>query len=135
MKRNTPVPVTVLTGFLGAGKTTILRHLAESGEFKRTLVLINEFGELGLDHHLLGYLNDDSVVLMDSGCICCSIRHDLVQTLSQAAWRYSSGGERWFDRVVIETTGLADPAPVLQTLLGEPRVTKHYALDRVLTGC
>lgn len=128
-----PIPVTVLTGFLGAGKTTILRHLAGSGGLARTLVLINEFGEFGLDHHLLAHLDDDSVVVMDSGCICCSIRYDLARTLSEAAWRYASGGERWFDRVVIETTGLADPVPVLQTLLGEPRVTRHYALGNVVT--
>ncbi len=127
------IPISVLTGFLGSGKTTVLRHLARQGVLERTLVLVNEFGEVGLDHHLLTPIDDDTLVAVDSGCICCTIRADLVQTLTEAPWRYARNGERWFDRVVIETTGIADPAPILQTIMGDPAVEKLYALAGVLT--
>ncbi len=127
------IPIAVLTGFLGSGKTTVLRHLAETNELSRTLILVNEFGEVGLDHHLMTPIADDTLVAIDSGCICCTIRADLAQTLAAAPGRYARGGERWFDRVVIETTGIADPAPVLQTILGEPSVSRHYALAGVVT--
>jgi len=127
------IPIAVLTGFLGSGKTTVLRHLAQMGELSRTLVLVNEFGEVGLDHHLLTPLADDTLVAIDSGCICCTIRTDLAQTLVAAPGRYARGGERWFDRVVIETTGIADPAPVLQTILGESAVSSRYVLAGVVT--
>ena len=131
--QDTRIPVSVLTGFLGSGKTTVLNHLALEGALARTLVLVNEFGEVGLDHHLLTRIDDDTLVAMDSGCICCTIRRDLALTLAQAPGRYARGGERWFDRVVIETTGIADPAPILQTLLSEPSVIARYRVDRVLT--
>lgn len=127
------IPVTVLTGFLGSGKTTALRHLGQLGKLEKTLVLVNEFGEMGLDHELLVPIDDDALVAVSSGCICCTIRADLVQTLSEAPWRYARAGSRWFDRVVIETTGIADPAPILQTILGDHRVTKQYELVSVLT--
>ena len=99
--KSEPIPITVLTGFLGSGKTTVLRHLGKSGHLDRTLVLVNEFGEVGLDHDLLTPIDDDTLVAVDSGCICCTIRADLVQTLSEAIWRYARNGERWFDRVII----------------------------------
>ncbi len=127
------IPVAVLTGFLGSGKTTLLKRLAAAGELARTLVLVNEFGEVGLDHQLLVPIEDDTLVAMDSGCICCTIRRDLAETLARAPGRFARGGERWFDRVVIETTGIADPAPILQTLLSEPSVVRRYTLTRVLT--
>ncbi len=127
------LPIVVLTGFLGSGKTTVLRHLMQHGDLDRTLVLVNEFGEVGLDHHLLAPLADDSLVAINSGCICCTIRSDLAQILAAAPGRFARGGERWFDRVVIETTGIADPAPVLQTILGEPAVQKRYELTNVVT--
>jgi len=127
------MPVAVLTGFLGSGKTTILRHLMESHALSRTLVIINEFGEVGLDHQLVSHVDDDTVVALSSGCICCTIRGDLAETLARAPGRYARGGKRWFDRVIIETTGIADPAPILQTLLAEPAVLRHYAMARVLT--
>ena len=127
------IPIAILTGFLGSGKTTVLRHLAETGALDRTLVLINEFGEVGLDHHLLTPLADDTLVAIESGCICCTIRTDLAQTLVAAPGRYARGGVRWFDRVIIETTGIADPAPVLQTILGETAVSRKYWLAGVVT--
>ncbi len=127
------IPIAVVTGFLGSGKTTVLRHLAATGALRRTLVLINEFGEVGLDHQLLAPIADDTLVAVDSGCICCTIRSDLAQTLVAAPTRYARGGNRWFDRVIIETTGIADPAPVIQTLLGEPAVSSRYVLAGVIT--
>ncbi|MEM7099147.1 MAG: GTP-binding protein [Pseudomonadota bacterium] len=128
------IPVSVLTGFLGSGKTTILRHLAQQGELDRTLILVNEFGEVGLDHQLLTPIDDDTLVAVESGCICCTIRADLVKTLTDAPWRYARGGKRWFDRVIIETTGIADPAPILQTILGNESVSAQYDLAAVITA-
>lgn len=129
----TRIPITVLTGFLGSGKTTVLRHLGQMGALDRTLILVNEFGEVGLDHELLMPIDDDTMVAVSNGCICCSIRADLVHTLSEAPWRFARNGQRWFDRVIIETTGVADPAPILQTILGEQSVSQKYVLSSVLT--
>lgn len=126
-------PVTLLTGFLGSGKTTVLSHLVRQPGLARTLVIINEFGEVGLDHLLMSRLPDDSVVEMSSGCLCCTIRSDLVSTLKDAHWRFSRAGERQFDRVVIETTGLADPAPIVQTLMTVGVITRRYRLDGIVT--
>ncbi|MCB1820248.1 MAG: GTP-binding protein [Candidatus Competibacteraceae bacterium] len=126
------IPVTVLTGFLGAGKTTVLNHLVQQPELRRTLVLINEFGEIGLDHLLVAQGRDDVIVAMSSGCLCCTIRGDLVDTLRDAPWRFARGGETWFDRVVIETTGLADPVPILHTLLSDPALAPRYRLSGVI---
>lgn len=127
------MPVTLLTGFLGSGKTTVLNHLVRQPALARTLVIINEFGEVGLDHLLMNHLPDDAVVEMSSGCLCCTIRGDLVSTLKDAHWRFSRGGERQFDRVVIETTGLADPAPIIQTLMTVDVITRRYRFDGVVT--
>lgn len=127
------IPVTVLTGFLGSGKTTVLKHWIVQPELANTLVVINEFGQIGLDHRLVTQSEDSATVVMDSGCICCTIRTDLIQTLEQARWRFARQGKRQFDRVVIETTGLADPAPIMQTLATEPRITRHYRLQSVVT--
>lgn len=132
-ERSQSIPITVLTGFLGSGKTTVLRHLGQGGVLNRTLVLVNEFGEVGLDHDLLSPIDDDTLVAVDSGCICCTIRADLVQALTEAPWRYARNGQRWFDQVIIETTGIADPAPILQTIIGDERVAEKYALASVLT--
>lgn len=88
------IPITLLTGFLGSGKTTVLNHLVRRPELNRTLVIINEFGEVGLDHPLMSRVPDDTVVEMSSGCLCCTIRGDLVSTLKDAHWRFSRGGER-----------------------------------------
>ena len=127
------LPVSVLTGFLGSGKTTVLNHLIQQPALSRTLVLINEFGEIGLDHQLVAYSRDDVVIEMSSGCLCCTIRGDLVRTLRDAPGRFARGGKLWFDRVVIETTGLADPAPILHTLMTDTRIAERYRLDGVIT--
>ncbi len=127
------LPVSVLTGFLGSGKTTVLNHLVQQPTLNRTLVLINEFGEIGLDHDLVTHSKDDVVVEMSSGCLCCTIRGDLAKTLREAPGRFARCGEPWFDRVVIETTGLADPAPILHTLMTEPAVARRYRLDGVIS--
>ncbi len=127
------VPVTVLTGFLGAGKTTVLNHLMRQPALSDALVIINEFGEVGLDHQLVAHANEDTVVELSSGCLCCTIRGDLVKTLRDVGWRYARDGERWFSRVIIETTGLADPAPIIHTLMTDGHVADRYVLDGVVT--
>ena len=128
-----PIPVTLLTGFLGSGKTTLLNSLVRQPKMGRTLVVINEFGEIGLDHQLFSATSDTELVALDSGCLCCTVRGDLVRTLRDAVWRFSRDGERYFDRLVIETTGLADPAPILHTLMTDTRIARQYRLDGVVT--
>lgn len=130
--RDDRIPVTLLTGFLGSGKTTVLNHLIRQPEFANTLVIINEFGEIGLDHALLVHTNEEIVVEMASGCLCCTIRGDLAKTLRDAPWRFARNGKRWFDRVVIETTGLADPVPVMHTLMLDEKVEPLYRLSAVV---
>ena len=129
---STLIPVTLLTGFLGSGKTTVLNTLVRQPEMARSLIVINEFGQIGLDHMLVAHSAEDAVVEMSSGCLCCTIRGDLIKTLREAVWRFARGGARQFDRVLIETTGLADPAPILNTLMTDPFVAKRYRLDGVI---
>jgi G3E family GTPase len=125
------IPVTVLTGFLGSGKTTVLNRLLQRIELAATAVIINEFGEVGLDHLLVERASENFVVL-NSGCLCCTVRGDLITTLRDLFLRRVRGEIPEFQRVVIETTGLADPAPVLHTLMTDPLVAARYRLDGVV---
>jgi len=129
---STLIPVTLLTGFLGSGKTTLLNHLVRQPELSDALVIINEFGEMALDHMLVAHSTENLVMEMSSGCVCCTIRGDLVKTLHDITWRYARNGQRWFRRVIIETTGLADPAPIIQTLMTHPRIAPKYRLDGIV---
>ena len=128
---NERIPVSVITGFLGSGKTTLLKNLLPQPAMADTAVIINEFGEVGLDHLLVEQSNDDTV-LLSSGCLCCTIRGDLVDTMRRLFLRRRNGEIPAFKRVVIETTGLADPAPVLHTLMRDPLVSECYRLDGVI---
>jgi G3E family GTPase len=124
MSANTRKPIALLTGFLGAGKTTALNRWLAEPALARALVLVNEVGAIPIDHHLVREVRDDVVVLA-SGCVCCSVRSDLAEALGVA-------DSSTFDRVVIETTGLADPAPVIATLLGDRALAERFDLDRVV---
>ncbi|RXZ36561.1 GTP-binding protein [Oxalobacteraceae bacterium CAVE-383] len=126
------IPVSLLTGFLGSGKTTLLNHLVHQPAMRDTLVIINEFGEIGLDHLLVAHSEENVVVEMSSGCLCCTIRGDLQKTLKDAHWRFARNAQRQFNRVFIETTGLADPMPILHTLMADAELSQHYRLDGVI---
>jgi G3E family GTPase len=127
----TPIPLTVLTGFLGAGKTTLLNRLLKDPALSQTAVIINEFGEIALDHLLVEYVGDN-MVLLQSGCLCCTMRGDLVDAL-ETLLRDLDNNRCKFSRVLLETTGLADPAPVLHTAMAHPYLVMRYRLDGVVT--
>jgi len=131
LKPDAPVPVTILTGFLGAGKTTLLNRILTEHHGRRIAVIENEFGATGIDNELL-VQTDEHIVTMNNGCICCTVRGDLVRILGELSERRESG-DIHFERVIIETTGLADPAPVAQTFFIEQDIAENYKLDAILT--
>ena len=126
------IPVSIITGFLGSGKTTLLSHLVRQPGMADTAVIVNEFGEIGIDHLLIEQAFEDRL-LLENGCICCSIRGDLVDTLTDLLRRVERNELPAFSRAVVETTGLADPAPILQTLISDERLRQDYTLDRIVT--
>ncbi|ETW96163.1 CobW family GTP-binding protein [Candidatus Entotheonella palauensis] len=131
MDAETKRPIIVVTGFLGSGKTTLLRHVLSAPSAQGTAVLVNEFGEVGLDHHLVRQL-DEQTILLNNGCVCCSVRDDLVQALSSLLDQDQRGAISRIDRVVVETTGLADPAPILFTIGTDPMLRHHFRAGRVV---
>ena len=126
------VPTTVLTGFLGSGKTTLLRRALASPEFSDTAVIINEIGEIAIDHYLVDFV-EGGVLELPGGCLCCAVREDLARTLRGLLERRDAGEIRRFRRIVIETSGLADPAPILFTLGTDPMLDQRLHLARVVT--
>ncbi|HWK68619.1 MAG TPA: GTP-binding protein [Rhizobiaceae bacterium] len=129
---NEPIPVSVLTGFLGAGKTTLLNRLLKNSGMADTAVIINEFGDVAIDHLLVEQASDGVIELSD-GCLCCTVRGELVDTLADLVDRVQTGRIARLRRVVIETTGLADPVPVLQSIMAHPVLLQAYRLDGVVT--
>lgn len=131
-QREDRLPVSVLTGFLGSGKTTLLNRLLGHPAMGETAVVVNEFGEIGIDHALV-VSSSDQVVLLQSGCLCCTIRGDLIDTLRELMVKREQGKVPRFQRVVIETTGLADPAPILQALISDVNMLTYFRLGLVAT--
>jgi len=126
------IPVTLVTGFLGSGKTTLISKLLLHPDMRRVAVVINEVGEIGIDHDLVT-LSSENITLLANGCICCSVRTDLQETLRDLFAQRRVGEVFDFDRVIVETTGLADPAPVVQTLASDTLLAAHYRLDGLIT--
>ena len=126
------IPVSVITGYLGSGKTTILKKLLANPDYGDTAVIINEFGDVGLDHDLIE-TSDEDLVTLKTGCLCCKMRGDLVETLDELLNRREAGEIPCFQRVVIETSGLADPVPILQGLMVDRSTVENFQLDRVVT--
>ncbi|MGZ5230613.1 MAG: CobW family GTP-binding protein, partial [Burkholderiales bacterium] len=126
------VAVTIITGFLGSGKTTLLNRLLQRPELADSAVIINEFGEIGIDH-LLVSAPAENMVLLDTGCLCCTVRGDLVQTLTDLYVKRTDGTVPSFGNVIIETTGLADPVPLLQTIVTDPELSRVYRIHDVVT--
>jgi G3E family GTPase len=128
------IPLAIVTGFLGSGKTTLIAHLLRDPAMAGALVIVNEFGEVGIDHDLLEASSDDTILLAN-GCLCCTIRGNLVDTLLDVLDQVQQGRLRAFDRVITETSGVADPAPLLGFLLGTEGVMRRYRLQSVIAVC
>ncbi len=126
------IPVTLITGFLGSGKTTLISKLVRHADMQRVAVVINEIGEIGIDHDIVS-MSSENIALLANGCICCSVRTDLQETLRDLFARRRVGQVADFDRVIIETTGLADPAPVVQTLSSDTLLAAQFRLDGLVT--
>jgi G3E family GTPase len=126
------IPVTLITGFLGSGKTTLISKLLKHPDMRRVAVVINEVGEIGIDHDLVT-MSSENITLLANGCICCSVRTDLQETLRDLFAQRRVGEVFDFDRVIVETTGLADPAPVVQTLASDTLLEAQYRLDGLIT--
>ena len=132
MNQINQIPVTVITGFLGSGKTTLLSSILKKKEMQKTAVIINEFGEIGLDHALIEH-TDENIVELQSGCICCTIQGDLNKTLIDLFDKMMNGKVSSFNRIIIETTGLANPVPIIHTLMSSIELIRIYSLDGVIT--
>jgi G3E family GTPase len=126
------IPVAIVTGFLGSGKTTLISAILRDPAFARTAVIVNEFGEIGLDHELIATA-DESVLTLTTGCLCCAVQSDLVRTLMDLLSRARKGEIPAYDRVLIETSGRADPAPILQSLMSDMAVARTHRIDNVIT--
>jgi G3E family GTPase len=124
-------PVSVITGFLGSGKTTLLNRLLQHDAFRNSLVIVNEFGEVGIDH-LLVSVPSENMRLLANGCLCCEVKGDLVDTLTEVSIKRANGEIPAYDRVLIETTGLADPVPIVQTIVNDENLSLLYRLDTVI---
>ncbi len=132
MSMEAPIQVSLLTGFLGSGKTTLLNALLKHRDMGETAVLVNEFGEIGLDHQLIEKI-DEETVLLNAGCLCCTVRGDLARALRELSLKRVKGEVPPFTRVLIESTGLADPAPIIHTLMSDPILSIRFALDGIVT--
>ena len=131
MSPQAKIPVAIVTGFLGSGKTTLIARILRDPAFARTAVIVNEFGEIGLDHELIAS-SDETLLALTTGCLCCAVRSDLVATLLDLR-RRREAGEVTFDRVLIETSGLADPAPILHALMTDPDAAQQHVLGGINT--
>ncbi|RKZ36228.1 MAG: GTP-binding protein [Gammaproteobacteria bacterium] len=129
---HTRLPIHLITGFLGSGKTTLLNQLVHQPGMQNTVVIVNEFGEISVDHLLVKATTEDMMVL-EGGCVCCSVRFDLLNTLEDLFHKRARQEISAFEQILIETTGLADPAPILRTLINDPFIVAHYRLEIVVT--
>src|SRR5688572_27637380 len=132
MTAETRLPVSIITGFLGSGKTTLLNRLLRHPSMARCLVIINEFGEIGIDH-LLVSIPSENMMLLNNGCLCCMFKGDLGETFADIYAKRASGTVPFFDQVIVENTGLADPVPIIQTIVTDEEIARNFRLGTVVT--